>query len=316
VRLHLQNSFLFAAVMVAGIACMGEASSLDEANKAYLAGDYRSAIKLFRTAAIEGESPALCYYNAANACFQIDSLAQAVVLYRACIQNAPEFLKGHLNLAICYYTLNDLGHCLATIESVLDIEPTHQKALLLKAAALRRCGATAKATVTFENIIRLYPEQEEPYIALGEIYRDLDDQDEAIHWLEAYPAEGKNRFYVVTLLADLYEKKGDIARAIYELGKAFAIDKNSRWTLYRIALLQQQSGKELVALETCREGTALFPDFADMASLGGSIAFDHNRIDDAERFFEQGAALGSSAAVVGLTNIRNWRKAQPTDTQR
>ena len=39
------------------------------------------------------------------------------------------------------------------------------------------------------------------------------------------------------LLADLYEKSGDIPRAISYLTMAFDLDNTKQWTLYRIALL-------------------------------------------------------------------------------
>jgi tetratricopeptide (TPR) repeat protein len=301
--------FAMLAVALTSLLSGASATSLSEANDAYAAGKFQIAVKLYRKAAGEGESPALCYYNAANAYFQLDSLAQAVVFYRACIQNAPDFLKAHLNLAVCYYSLNDLGRCMASIERTLQIEPENQKALLIKAATLRACGATAKAVVTFENLNRLYPQMEEPYIALGEIYRELDDQEEATKWLELFPVGGKNSQYVFTLLADLAEKQGDIPRSIFYLNQAFDLDKTKRWTLYRVALLQQQSGSALVALETCRDGLTRFPDFADMAVLAGTISFERGRIDEAERFFNQGSQHGSPAAVVGLSNVRNWRKA-------
>ena len=297
------------AVSLSALLFCALASSLSEANEAYSSANFCKAAKLYRRAAGEGESPALCYYNAANAYFQLDSLAQAVVFYRACTQNAPDFLKAHLNLAVCYYSLNDLGRCLASIERTLQIEPEHQKALLIKAVALRGCGATAKAVVTFEKLCRLYPQMEEPYIALGEIYRELDDPDESVKWLEAFPVGGKNGQYVYALLAELYEKKADLSRAIFYAKQAFDLDKTKRWTLYRVALLEQQSGSGLVALETCRDGLTRFPDFADMAVLAGTISFEHGRIDEAERFFTEGSRQGSPAAVVGLSNVRSWRRA-------
>jgi len=294
---------------LASLSPVAASKSLQMANESYNTGKFYEAITYFRKAVAEGESPALCYYNTANAYFQLDSLAEAVVFYRACVQNAPDFLKANLNLAVCYYQLNDLGRCLACIKRTLELDPTHQKALLIQAATLRRVGAFAKAVVAFENIIRLYPQIEEAYVALGEMYRELGDADEAIKWLESFPPNGKNAVYVYTLLADLYEKTNDIPRAISYLSMAFDLDKTKEWTVYRIALLQQQSGNQLVALETCRDGLRRFPNFADIAVLAGTIAFERQRIDDAEQFFTQGSKNGSPAAVVGLTNVRNWRKA-------
>ncbi len=285
------------------------ATTLDNANKAYEAGNFHHSIKLYRKAALEGESPALCYFNAANAYFQMDSLAQAIVFYRACIQNAPDFLKAHLNLAVTYYSLNDLGRCLAAINRTLEIEPEHEKALLIQATTLRRCGAIAKAVVAFENCVRLHPHLEEPYIALGELYQELGDPDEAIRWLEAFPIGGKNSVYVDQLLSTLYEKAGDVSKAIFYLNQAFNLDKSKRWMLYHIAQLQQQSGNNLVALETCRDGLKQFPDFAELSVLAGTITFEYGRMEEAERFFTEGVKNGSAAAIVGLSNVRNRQKA-------
>jgi len=77
-----------------------EKSSMELANDAYNTGKFKLAGALYRKAVKEGESPALCYYNAANAAFQLNNLPQAIVYYRACAQNAPTFTKAHLNLAI------------------------------------------------------------------------------------------------------------------------------------------------------------------------------------------------------------------------
>ncbi|HMD68730.1 MAG TPA: tetratricopeptide repeat protein [Chitinivibrionales bacterium] len=305
----MKSKAFFILMFIAAAMPVAATTSLSQADSAYNAGNFRQAIKLFHKAAGEGETPALCYYNMANAYFQLDSLAEAVVYYRACIQNAPDFFKANFNLAVCYYQLNDLGRCLASIKRTLELDPTHQKALLIQAATLRRVGAVAKAVAAFENIIRLYPQVEEAYIALGEMYRDIGDADEAIKWLESFPLNGKNTLYVDLLLADLYEKARDVSRSISYLAMAFNLDTTKQWTLHRIAQLQLQFGNQLVALETCRDGMRRFPNFADMAVLAGSIAFDRQRIDEAEQFFSLGAKNGSPSAVVGLTNVHNWRKA-------
>ncbi|MGB7567502.1 MAG: tetratricopeptide repeat protein [Chitinivibrionales bacterium] len=305
----MKKAQLFIPILCASAMPFSAVSPISQADDAYRAGNFRQAIKFFHKAAEEGESPALCYFNIGNSYFQLDSLAESIVYYRACVQNAPDFLKGNLNLAVCYYQLNDFGRCLASIKRTLELDPANQKALLIQAVTLRRVGAIAKAVVAFENIIRLYPQIEDAYIALGEMYREVGDADEAIAWLESFPPGGKNKIYVYTLLADLYEKSGDLSRAISYLTMAFELDNTKQWTLYRIALLQQQSGNQLVALETCRDGAKRFPKFADIAVLAGTIAFERERIDEAEEFFTQGSKNGSPAAVVGLSNVRSWRKA-------
>src|SRR5690606_28416596 len=72
------------------------------ANDSYNSKKYKSAIALYKKAIVEGENPGLAYYNIANAYYSLDSLAQAVVYYKATIKFAPEFFRGYLNLATVY----------------------------------------------------------------------------------------------------------------------------------------------------------------------------------------------------------------------
>ena len=237
------------------------ATLLDDANKLYSAGKLPEAIAVYKKASLAGENPALCAYNAANAWFQLDSLPRSIVYYRLCIKAAPRFYKAYLNLAVVYFTLNDMGNAIVTIREGLAIEPMQQKGMLLLAAAYRRCGAIAQSITAFEDLARAYPEMEEPYIALGEIYRDLDDPDRAIAWLQSYPAGGKNGAAVALALADLCESTGDFGQALFYLDRSYRYDKTKKWTLYRIVTVQQKAGNDLVALETARNGIDMFPDF-------------------------------------------------------
>lgn len=285
---------------------------LDSANREYAAGKWTSAVLLYKQAAREGENPALCYFNAANAWYQRDSLARALVYYRATIDCAPAFFKAYLNLAAVYYSLNDMGNCIACMRQGLKLEPANQKALLILAAAYRKSGALAQSIAAFETLARQYPDMEEPCIALGEMYRDLDDGDMAVRWLVAYPSSGKNLSYVYSLLAGVFEEGNDISRALYYLDMSFARDNGKKGTLLHIAQLQRTTGNDLVALETARDGMKRFPDFPDLSLLAGSIAFDHGWLDEAERCFSVAAQHGSANAVIGLQNVKNRRAAPET----
>ncbi len=282
---------------------------LDDANALYGSGKLAEAIRIYKKASLSGENPALCSYNAANAYYQLDSLARAVVYYRMCINAAPAFFKAYLNLAVVYFTLNDMGNCIATIRRGLRVEPNHQKGMLLLAAAYRRCGAVAQSIAAFEALAHAYPQMEEPYIALAEQYRDLDDPAMAIRWFESYPSNGKSGAYVALGLADLYESSGNLERALFYLDRSFNCDKTKKWTLYRMAVLQQKMGNELVALETARTGFDAFPDFPQLAILAGTISFSRGFLGEAEKYYTAAEKLGSPDAVVGLANVKNKRTA-------
>lgn len=283
---------------------------LDRANEAYNGGEPHRAIELYRKAALGGENPALCYFNMANAYYQMDSLPQCIVYYRACIGYAPEFFRAYLNLAIAYFSLEELGSTIATARRALSLEPGDEKATMILAAAYRKAGAYPEAIATFEQLAAAYPENEEPPVALAEMFRELGDTPEAITWLQRYPADGKNKGYVNILLADLYESRGEIERALYYLREAWDIDTSNRWVFYRIIELHKKVGNTLIALEQAQRGVETMPSFAELALLGGNLAFELDRLDEAERLYTIARNSGSAGAVVGLENIRIVRMNQ------
>ena len=305
-----------AAVLVFSAVVSATGSLLDDANKLYGSGNLAGAVKLYKKASLSGENPALCAYNAANAYYQLDSLPRSVVYYTICINAAPTFYKAYLNLAVVYFTLGDMGNCVATIREGLIIEPLQKKGALLLAAAYRRCGAIAQSMAAFEDLVHAYPEMEEPYIALGEMYRDLNDPAMAIQWFESYPSNGTNVMSVALALSELYESTGNLERALYYFDRSYSRDKTKKWTLYRIAVTQQKIGDELVAMETARNGFESFPDFSPLAVLAGTIAFSRGYLSDAEKYFGAAVKLGSAEAVVGLENAKAKRKAVEDNVER
>lgn len=288
---------------------------LEKANGLYNTGKYIEAIKVYKDAAVGGDNPALCYYNAANAFFQMDSIPQALVYYRATVNYAPEFYKGYLNLAIAYYYLNDFGNCISTMRHGLDIEPQDKKGCLILAAAYRKVRSFGKSIAIFEDLAGRNPDMEESFIALGEMYRDLDDAEMAKKWLLSYPVSGKNHLYANILLADLFESTDDYSRTIYYLEQAFSLDKTKKWTLYRLVMLYRKMGNDLVALETAVDGMASFPDFPDLALEAGNIAYTKGDYFQAQQYYTTAANLGSANAVIGLENVRNQLKEQADASQ-
>lgn len=286
------------------------ADVLEDANAAYKDGKLKEAIGLYKQAALQGKNPAVCYFNMGNAFFQMDSLPQSIVYYNACLGYAPDFFRGHLNLAITYYTLNDIGSCIAAVRRAIEIEPTEIKPHLLLAAAYRQAGALPEAVAAFEQLVQLDPEAGESYIALAEMYRDLDDYHESIRWLTKYPESGKNKSYVYLLLADLYEHQSDTSRALYYLRSSFDLDKTNKWVFFRMVRTMEAMGNDLVALQEAQRGLEIFPRFAELALTAGNIAFENALYNDAERLYLVARDNGSPGGVVGLENIRLMRQAQ------
>jgi tetratricopeptide (TPR) repeat protein len=286
------------------------ASFLEQANEAYGAGRFGEAVLYYKKAAAGGENPSLCYFNMANACFQLDSIPRAIVYYLSCVAGAPDFFRGYLNLGIAYFTLDDAGQSIAALTRALSIEPDNVKASLVLAAAYRKAGGVKESAALFEKIVEKYPETEDAWIALGEMYRELNDPEDAARLLSRYPAGGKNQAYVQLLLADIAEDRRDYQSAIYYLRKSFELDSSKRWIYYRMVSLYRETGSLHVALQEARSGLAIFPDFADLALLAGNCAFDLELYEQAEHFYADAGKMGSAGAIVGLENIRSVQQRQ------
>lgn len=299
--------FLWVAVVHAG-------PTLDSANELYTKGKLTEAIKLYKKALKAGENPALCYFNCANAYFQLDTLSKALIYYRQCIHAAPDYVKARLNSAIIYFMLGDLGRCIAASRQTLQLDPGNKKIRLVLAAAYSKTGAIPEAVVEYEYIARKYPDMTETYVALGEIYRNLNDYETAIQWLSEYPHTGQNYPYVLLLIADMYEQIGDLSRVMFYLQQSYEIDKNKN-TFYRMVKTQKKMGNDLVALETALEGMRQFPKFTGLALEAGNIAFERGILEKAEFCYSKAYALGSPGAVVGLENVKIIRERRALGEQ-
>jgi tetratricopeptide (TPR) repeat protein len=114
-----------------------------------------------------------------------------------------------------------------------------------------------EAVTTFEKITELYPENEESYLALAEIYRELNDIDEAIRWLSSFREWGKNEQKVSMFLAELYEAKGDFDKALYYLKSSFEKDSSNKWIILKMCF-SGGKGNDMVAIELAARGGSSF----------------------------------------------------------
>ena len=301
-------TMVYTKIVILSFVLFASAGLLEQANEYYGKSDFEEAIKLYKKAALEGENPALCYFNLGNSYFQIDSIPQSIVYYKAAIGYAPEFFRSHLNLAIAYYSLENVGKCIASAERALQLNPMNEKVLTVLAASYRKIGSFAEAIATFEKVVLIDETKEEPYIALAEMYLELDDMNKALKWLRRYPENGKNQIYVLQQLADIYEKQFDYSRALFYLKEIFTKDSTNRWSIYRICLLHERMGNGMVAMEEAREGLKHFPDFKELALYAGNLAFSLEKLIDAEHFYNMAETLGSPGALSGLENIRVARE--------
>jgi tetratricopeptide (TPR) repeat protein len=243
----------------------------------------------------------------------MDSLAQAVVYYKATIKFAPEFFRGYLNLATVYFTLEEYGECIATLYDAKRIEDDYNSnptAKLLLASAYERAGGIAAAATEFERAVEENPNEYNAFLALGELYREIGDWETAIKWLSKYPQHKERYEYVLLVLADIHKKQNKTDEALYFMLKALDMNQSNKWLAFQIAELYNNSGKPFVALEFIEKSLTKFPEFKELSLLGGKTAFELGEYQRAEKHYLMAKSLGSANAVIGLDNIRLIKKTK------
>jgi tetratricopeptide (TPR) repeat protein len=286
------------------------ASILDDANSLYAKGGARESIPLYKQALRSGENQAICYFNIANAYYQQDSIAQAIVYYMATIGEAPFFFKAHLNIAAAYYAVNETGECIAEATEALRIEPDNRKGMLILAAAYKKAGAYPEAICEFERLCEITEDKSEIIREIGILYRDIGDMHGAIKWLEQYPASGRNISGVLLDMAGIYESEEDNKQALYYMKKSFEKDTTQKWTYYRMLMLYLKTGADLLAFDKAKEGLVRFPYFAEMSLLTGNIAYRLENYADAYNYYQKAYKNGSAQALTGMQNVRNILKSR------
>ncbi len=72
----------------------------DQANTAYINGDFRAAADAYERLLAQGAVSAKLYYNLANACFKQDRLSEAILYYRRALRLAPGSEDIRYNLSV------------------------------------------------------------------------------------------------------------------------------------------------------------------------------------------------------------------------
>ena len=280
------------------------ANYMEKAGNAYADGEYTKSIALYQKAVKSGENPTLAYFNIGNAYFQMDKVSESIVYYRLCVSTAPSFFRGYLNLGIAYYNVEAYSEAIATLKRALQLKPDEKTSLDVLAASYRAMNALDKAGALYEYIVEKFPDNNDAYVALGEIYVELGDNKMAEQWLLRYPVEGGNLYYTYLLLADIYEATDKLDRSLFYLQQAFKLKESNKWLYYRIVQLIKKMGSDFVVLEETDKGLRYFPDFHELAVFAGNVAFEMEAYDRAERYYRLASEKGSASALIGLENVR------------
>lgn len=296
---------------------------LEKANTFYTTGDYAQAISTYHRALEKGENPALTHFNLANSYYQVDSIAKAIVHYQAVIREAPAFFRAYLNLGILYYNLDNMAAAAHILEKANQREPDNAQLMVILAATYKNLHEYSLAVPLLERII----EQEnisskhytdDCYFLLYEINREIGDIDEARHWIERYPDEGKRAADKYQLLGELAMETGNNSEAIFCYSHLVKIAPELKWPHYQLVKLLSSEGNVLSSLQHAHDVLTVHSDFKELALLAGNIAFEQKYYYKAEMFYHKACLLAHPGGLVGLRNLihRYSSQGQRNDVDR
>ena len=126
----------------------------DAGNAAFAQKDYALAIEKY-TAALERDAANhLLLSNRAAAKLGGGDAAGAAEDARACIDRAPEFVKGYNRLATAQLALGDGDAALATTARGLERDPSNEPLRILKRRAKRTCAEAAAVSKVSDGATR------------------------------------------------------------------------------------------------------------------------------------------------------------------
>jgi len=157
-----------------------------------------------------------------------------------------------------------------------------------------------KAIQAYKNLLELYPEDSTGNLNLGVIYRDLEEWDKAVEYIEIARRVSPGSVYALGNLARLFDAKGmhDKANAVLdEFSQINSDNEIIRWYRTRNDLIQRRFQSALAEAE---KGYFLNPTARDVISIKGDIYhclddFNNSEIEYA-RLFDRGGHINQISA--------------------
>jgi tetratricopeptide (TPR) repeat protein len=291
------------ALFSAGTVSGASSNSFVRGNELYGKGNFAEAAVFYKVSIKEGASASLAYFNMGNCYYQINMIPKAIGCYQEAIDEAPGFFTAYLNLGILYQIQEDWPSTIATLEIADALEPDNKQVVLILAIAYRNLKAYAPAVKCIERAIELDSTQSDCFFLLFDIYQELEDFSAAAKSLDRYPDGGMRAGEKYHLLAGIAEVRGEFEKSAFLYRKEIDLAPDNRLARYNFVNALNKCGHGLLALETAREALRQFDDYADVAILAGTIAFERSDTREAGRFYQKAYSLGDARGLIGLQNV-------------
>ena len=205
---------------ILALAC--QADVLENAKRAFDAGNYPQAAKLFAEA--HQQSPrcdTLFFLGLAQ--YRLHQIEPALISFRSAGECDPKLIDAQLALGEAYSERGNLGEALAAFERALSIQPNHASALRGAASVYLRIQDNNQAAVMLTRLIAVDPRDPQAYADLGAASVAKGERELAQANFEAALKLQPDLPAALLGLGSLYLKNGEEQRAIPLLRKAVVL---------------------------------------------------------------------------------------------
>jgi tetratricopeptide (TPR) repeat protein len=282
--------------------------------------------------------------NLANAKRARGELHDAIEGYRRVIAIEPSLAEAHRNLGSALLDAGETQAAIVSLKKAIELRPDFAVALTQLARALSAANRAQEAIPHFERLLAKAPSAEllneygtllvglRQYLPAARCYRDAlarvptdaglhANLAHALHCLGDFQGAMQHCRRALELdsrLAQAYLHLGNAllalnlmseADAAYRQGLAIAPEHAALHCAH--AMVERALGQIEPAEASARRSLALRPGAADTLALLGSLAIDHGRFGEAEKFLNQALALDPELpeALTSLTAVRKMSSA-------
>ena len=330
---------LLRLLAAASLVSFAWSQALEEAMRAFDAGNYSAAVRLFEKAHQESPRCDTLFYGGL-ARYRLQQVDSALIAFQSAVQCDPKLIPAHLALGEAYGLRGNEAESLSAYNRVLDLEPRNTSALrgaasiyllnelndkavpLLEilvattktdpqarvdlAAAYAASGNREGAELQFREALLLKPDSASALMGLANLHLKKGEEDAAIPLLkdaaESAPKAAEPRF----LLGSAYNRLGRYEEALAELQAALLLGGEASEVYYHLARTYGALGRP----EDRKKSLARF------AELTQKTKRDTEEQRRALRLMEEARALVSSGDLRGaVARMEEARELRPSDDQ-
>jgi tetratricopeptide (TPR) repeat protein len=209
-----------AGKLIAGLlfALCASGQALEQAKRAFDAGKYAEAARLFEQANRARPSCELQFYIG-MARYRQGQAGDAIIAFQSAVRCDRKLMLAHLALAEAYAQRGNQNEALSAFQQALELEPRNASALRGAASIYLRAEVREKAVELLKTLVEVAPNDPQAHSDLGAAHFATGDYEAAVPRFQEALRLKPDSPAALLGLANIYLKKGEEDRAIAELQK-------------------------------------------------------------------------------------------------